>query len=85
LLPLSASPNKVFPMSDHSDIRSEFVEIAKLNGDFRKHYGKIVGGFLYLRSISALRGHSIFRNGLIFTALVAALTWLRTHGWSLSW
>ena len=29
---------------------SELVEISKLNGDFRKNYGKLLGAYLYLRS-----------------------------------
>jgi hypothetical protein len=39
-----------------SDQSSELVEISKLNGDFRKNYGKLVGAYLYLRSIGAARG-----------------------------
>jgi hypothetical protein len=31
---------------------SALVEISKLNGDFRENYGKLIGAFLYLRSIS---------------------------------
>jgi hypothetical protein len=42
-----------------SDQYSELVEISKLNGDFRRNYGKLIGAFLYLRSISAARGRSI--------------------------
>jgi hypothetical protein len=32
-----------------SDQHSELVEISKLNGDFRRNYGKVLGGILYLR------------------------------------
>jgi hypothetical protein len=42
----------------------------------------IIGAFLYLRSISAVRGQSVFWNGLIFTAITSALAWLEKHGWS---
>jgi hypothetical protein len=35
---------------------SELVEISKLNGDFKKNYGKLIGAYLYLRSVSAARG-----------------------------
>ena len=35
-----------------SDQSSELVEISKLNGDFRKNYGKLIGALLYLRSVS---------------------------------
>jgi hypothetical protein len=39
---------------------SELVEISKLNGDFKKNYGMLIGAYLYLRSISAARGRSFF-------------------------
>jgi hypothetical protein len=29
------------------------LEISKLNGNFKRNCGKLIGGFLYLRSISA--------------------------------
>jgi hypothetical protein len=57
-----------------SDLSSELVEISKLNGDFRKNYGKLVGAFLYLRSVSAVRS----RSGSIFVVALAFLVyWLR--------
>jgi len=62
---------------------SELVEISKLNGDFKRNYGKLLGGWLYLRSISAARGRSFFWGGLLFAVLSAALAWLQKHG--LSW
>jgi hypothetical protein len=61
---------------------SEMVEIAKRNGDFRQNYGKIIGAYLYLRSINAVRGQSAFWNGLMFTVITVALSWLEKHGWS---
>jgi hypothetical protein len=36
-----------------SDPSSELVEISKLNGDFKRNYGKLIGAYLYLRSVSA--------------------------------
>jgi len=62
--------------------QSELVEISKLNGDFRRNYGKLLGAFVYLRSISAARGRSLLWSGLIVTtlsglALLARLGWLR--------
>ena len=42
-------------MADKIDAASELSKIAKLNGDFRKNYGTLLGAFLYLRSISAAR------------------------------
>jgi hypothetical protein len=67
-------------MSDQT--YSEIVEIAKRNGNFRQNYGTIIGAFLYLRSISAARGHSVFWNGLVFTAVTSALAWLEKYAWS---
>jgi hypothetical protein len=62
---------------------SELVEISKLNGDFKKNYGKLIGAYLYLRSISAARGRSFFWTGLISILCSAALAWLARHG--LAW
>ena len=59
---------------------SELVEISRLNGDFKKNYGKLIGAFLYLRSISAARGRSFLWNGFLFALASAGLTWLEKHG-----
>jgi hypothetical protein len=48
---------------------SELVEISKLNRDFRRNYGKLIGAYLYLGSIGAARGRS-FMWGLLL-ALVS--------------
>lgn len=60
---------------------SEVVEILKLNGRFQvKLYGKLIGAFLHLRSVSAMRGrYWFFWVGLSFTCSVA-LAWLGRHG-----
>jgi hypothetical protein len=60
------------------------VKISKLNGDFKKNYGTLIGAYLYLRTISAARGRSFIWTGLILTACSAALTWLERYGflWS---
>lgn len=58
---------------------SELSKIAKLNGDFRRNYGTLLGAFLYLRSISAARGRSWFWAGLISAAVSALLAWLTRH------
>jgi hypothetical protein len=60
---------------------SELVEISKLNGDFKKNYGMLIGACLYLRSISAARNRSFFWTCLISMACSAALAWLGKHGW----
>jgi hypothetical protein len=62
---------------------SALVEISKLNGDFKKNYGRLIGAYLYLRSISAARGRSCLWTGVILTALSAVLAWLARHG--LAW
>jgi len=59
---------------------SELVEPSKLNGDFKKNYGKLIGAYLYLRSISAARGRSVFWTGLISIVCSVSLAWLARHG-----
>jgi hypothetical protein len=59
---------------------SDLLEIVKRNGDFRKNYGKIIGAYLYLRSISAAAGRPLFWSGLLVTAVAAGLGWLQRHG-----
>ena len=63
---------------------NDLVEITKLNGDFRKNYGKFIGAFLYLRSISATRGRPWFWAGGVSIACSAVWAWLARHGWTLS-
>ena len=70
-------------MSEQFDTLSELVEISRLNGSFRRNYGTFIGAYLYLRSISAARGRSLFWTGLISIACSAALAWLARHG--LAW
>ena len=50
-----------------SEQLSELIEISKLNGDFKRNYGKFVGAC----SISAARGRSFFWSGLIVAAFSA--------------
>jgi hypothetical protein len=54
---------------------SELVEISKLNGDFKKNYGRLIGACLYLRSIGAVRGRSLIWTGAISIAWSAVLAW----------
>jgi hypothetical protein len=58
---------------------SELVEISKLNGDFKRNYGKLIGAFLYLRSISAARRRSFFWSGSLLALVSAGLTWVAKH------
>ena len=60
-----------------SDQSSELVEISKLNGDFRKNYGKLIGAYLYLRSVSAARGRSLLWTGLLCAIVSAGVAWLK--------
>ena len=70
-------------MSGQSETVSELVEIAKRNGDFRKHYGRIIGAYLYLRTVSAVRGRSMFWGGLIVTSIAGVLAWIEKFwGWN---
>lgn len=40
-------------MAEHKGPKSDLVHISKLNGDFRRNYGPLLGAYLYLRSIDA--------------------------------
>lgn len=62
------------------DTSSELVEISKLNGSFKRNYGRFIGAYLYLRSIRATRGGSLFWPGFISISFSAAFAWLTKHG-----
>jgi hypothetical protein len=62
-----------------SDRASELVEISKLNGDFKRNYGRLIGAYLYLRSISAVRGRSPVWGGLLFAVASAGVAWLEKY------
>ncbi|WP_027553549.1 hypothetical protein [Bradyrhizobium sp. Cp5.3] len=64
---------------------SDLSKIAKLNGDFRRNYGTLLGAFLYLRSINAARGRSWFWAGMASLLCSAALGWLSKRGLSSLW
>lgn len=70
------------PMADEVQSTSELSKIAKLNGDFKRNYGALLGALLYLRSISAARGRSWFWGGLLSFVGSIALGWLAWHGWT---
>lgn len=69
-------------MTNEYDTSSDLSKIAKLNGDFKRNYGKLLGAFLYLRSINAGRGRPWLFAGLISLFCSAAMTWLGKHGLS---
>ncbi|MGY4596864.1 hypothetical protein ACVWXL_004610 [Bradyrhizobium sp. GM22.5] len=70
-------------MADECKGVSDLSEVAKLNGEFRRNYGKLLGAFLYLRSISAAQGRSWFWTALLSAVCSAALAWLGKLGVSL--
>lgn len=59
---------------------SDLVEIARRNGDFKRNYGPLLGAFLYLRSLSAARGKSLFWSGTVAAGFCATLHWLAKQG-----
>jgi hypothetical protein len=63
-----------------SEPLSDLVEISKLNGEFRRNYGKLIGACLYLHSINAARGRSFLWNGFLLALASGGLTWLKKHG-----
>jgi hypothetical protein len=68
-------------MADQGRQRSDLVEIARRNGDFKRNYGTVIGAFLYLRSLGAARGRSINWAGPILGLIAMALPWLIKLGW----
>lgn len=72
-------------MADEIEGSSELSRIARLNGDFRRNYGRLLGAFLYLRSISAVRGRSWLWAGLASLLGSAALGWLSKQDPSSLW
>jgi hypothetical protein len=73
------------PMPEETETSFDLSKIAKLNGDFRRNYGTLLGAFLYLRSISAARGRSWLWGGLFSLSCSVLLGWLSKHGFSLLW
>ena len=57
---------------------SDLVAISKLNGEFRKNYGTLVGAYLYLRTINAA-SRARLGCGWILAALSTAFSWVRIH------
>ena len=72
-------------MAKRVEISSEVSKIARLNGEFRRNYGTLLGAFLYLRSISVGSGRSWLCCGLFSLACSCVLGWLGTHGLASLW
>ena len=66
-------------MAEQVSAFSELVEISRLNGSFRRNYGKLLGAYLYLCSIRAAGGRSFFWSTLLSIVCSAALAWLTRH------
>ena len=58
----------------------ELVQLAKLNGDFKKNHGRLIGAYLYLHSIGAARSRSLLWGGVLATVISAAVGWIEKHG-----
>jgi hypothetical protein len=71
-------------MAEEFQTSSQLSKIARLNGDFRRNYGILLGAFLYLRSISAARGRSWLWAGLASVICSVVLNWVGKHisSWS---
>ncbi|CCD95917.1 conserved hypothetical protein [Bradyrhizobium sp. ORS 375] len=59
-------------MAEQAGPKSDLVHISKLNGEFRRNYGLLLGAYLYLRSIDAAGQRPVRRFG-IFSVLGSAL------------
>ncbi|WP_316170351.1 hypothetical protein [Bradyrhizobium sp. SZCCHNS2017] len=63
-------------MTEHTGPKSDLVHISKLNGDFRRNYGPLLGAYLYLRSIDATSQRRVRWLGILSvlgSALAAVL------------
>ena len=69
-------------MADYGPLRSDLIEIARRNGDFKRNYGTLLGAFLYLRSLSAACGRPVGWTGLILGLATAALSLAARLKWS---
>jgi hypothetical protein len=67
-------------MSEHDETPSDIIEISRMNGDFKKNYGALLGAFLYLRSLSAARGRSMFWVGIASSSWSVIAAWLTKCG-----
>jgi hypothetical protein len=68
-------------MSEQPGETSDLVEISKLNGDFRHHYGLLLGAFLYLRSVAAARGQTSIWIAIASLLSSVISAWVAYRGW----
>jgi hypothetical protein len=66
-------------MSEKPEQSCDLIEISRLNGEFSRNYGVVIGAYLYLRSIDAAsqRSFSWMRLGSLLWS--AILTWCGRH------
>ena len=71
-------------MTDKPERASDLVEISKLNGEFSRNYGVVIGAYLYLRSIDAARQRTFSWIGLSSLLCSGISTWFGRHScpWS---
>ena len=64
----------------HPIERSDFRELVRHNGDFRKHYGLIVGACLYALSLRVFVGRAFPWTSILVALVAAGLGFLKRHG-----
>lgn len=67
-------------MAEEWKALSDLPEVAKLNGEFRKNYGKLLGAFLYLRSNQRRPGTVVVPDGLAISDLLRSARLARAAG-----
>ncbi len=60
---------------------SDFRELIRHSGDFRKHYGLLVGACLYALSLRVFVGRPFPWMSTLLAVCVAGFGWLEKHGW----
>jgi hypothetical protein len=60
-----------------SEPTSELVAIARLNGEFKRNYGRLIGAILYLSSINAMRRRPFSWIAVCGALVSVGLAWLR--------
>ncbi len=63
----------------HPIERSDFLELIRRNGDFRKHYGLIVGACLYALSLRAVVDRSFPWASALLAVVIAGVSWFKRH------
>lgn len=61
--------------------RSDLVQIARLNGSFRRNFGRLLGAILYLCTLIVARPtRTPSRGSTIYLLFASALAWVLRHG-----